>query len=82
MNKQELLDLKQEIEDSNSEIKRLEGRKEAFMEQLTELGIASQEEAQEQIKFLEDEIDIMDQQITEGTTKLETQLDERTGNFT
>jgi flagellar biosynthesis chaperone FliJ len=78
MNDQDLLDLKQKIEEAKENLSKNEGRKEALMEQLQDrFGIKTLAEAKKKIKELEEEIEAQSAQIETATDELETLINER-----
>lgn len=78
MTKQELLDLRQEIDDEKENLSKLEGRKETLMEQLLEkYGVKTVAAAKKKVKDLEKEITELGEQIEIATVELEDQLDEQ-----
>ena len=77
MTEQELLDLKQEINRSKENLSKLQGRKEALLEQLQkQFGVKTIAEAEKKIKKLEKEIEDWDIKIEDATAELESKLDE------
>ena len=75
MTEQELLDLKQEIEQAKENLSKLEGRKEAKMDQLkADYGIKTIAAAQKKIKQLEKEIAEWGEKIRVATKELENKL--------
>ena len=77
MNKSELLELKQQIEDTATEITKLETREELLMEQLKkDHNCATTAIAATRIKTMESAIEKLDDEIAEATEQLEKQLDE------
>lgn len=78
MTKQELLDLRQEIDDEKENLSKLEGRKETLMEQLLEkYDVKTVAAAKKKVKDLEKEITELGEQIEIATVELEDQLDEQ-----
>ena len=72
MNKKELLQLQQEIEDAKTEVSKLEGRKERLMEELQEKwACPTMEDAQKKLKELNEQVTKLNDQIEEGLEKLE-----------
>jgi len=75
MNKSELLELKQQIEETSTEVTKLEARKDLLMEQLKkDHGCTTVKIAETRIKEMEKKIDKLDEQIHEATEQLESQL--------
>lgn len=75
MTEQELLDLKAEIEESKENLSKMQGRKEALMEQLQkQFGVKSIKEAETKIKKMESEVAEWDQKIDDATQELEKTL--------
>lgn len=76
MDKQELLDLKEEIDDAKNKVNRLEGRKEHLMQQLKEeWDCESIEEARQVLKELKEDIKDKQEQINETTDELKEKYD-------
>jgi hypothetical protein len=77
MTEQELLDLKQKIETSKENLSKMEGRKEALMDQLLQkFGIKTIAEAKRKIKKLEEDVAEWDQKIEDATVELENKMNE------
>ena len=75
MTEQELLDLKAEIEESKENLSKMQGRKEALLEQLRkQFGVASIAAAEKKIKKMETEVEEWDQKIDTATQELEKTL--------
>ena len=75
MTTQELLDLKQEIEESKESCTKLEGRKETLMEQLQKkFGVKTIPAAEKKLKAMEKEINEWDEKIETAIAELETKL--------
>lgn len=76
MNKQELLDLKEDIDKAKDKVNRLEGRKEHLLQELEEeWECESVEEAKGKLSDMKGEIDDMNKQIKKDTEKLEEEYD-------
>lgn len=72
MNKQDLLDLKDEINEAKSEVSKLEGRQEHLMQQLKDdWGCASFKKAKKKIEEFKSEIKKLDDKIEHETEKLQ-----------
>jgi hypothetical protein len=75
MNEQELLQIKQQMDEAREEKTRLETRKDLILEELqTKFGVSSLVEANALLKKMEAEIDKEDEGIQEAIAKLEKQL--------
>ena len=75
MTTQDLLDLKQEIEESKETCTKLEGRKETLMEQLQKkFGVKTIPAAEKKLKAMEKEINEWDEKIETAIAELETKL--------
>lgn len=75
LTEQDLLDLKQEIDESKNEVTRLEGRKQHLMEQLSkDWGCKTIAEADKKIKQLGKDIEDLNQKIKTGFDELEQKL--------
>lgn len=76
MNKQDLLDLKDDIDTAKEKVSRLEGRKDHLYQQLSdEWECGSVEKAQEKSEDVKAHIQELDDQIEEETTKIQEQYD-------
>lgn len=81
MTEQELLDLKHEINESKEKLSKLEGRRDALLEQLQEkYGVESVDAAKRKIKSFEKQIRELDERIGTKTEELETRLYEQSTN--
>jgi len=77
MTEQDLLELKQEITEAQEQATKLEGRKDLLLEQLKEkYGLTSLAEAKKHLKKLENEIEDMNNTITQDTEDLEKRLND------
>lgn len=77
MTKEELLELKSEIEEAEKENTKLEARKDLLMEKLEkDHGVKTLAAAQKKITKLEKEIETLDQSIDTATEALEARLNE------
>ena len=75
MTTQDLLDLKQEIEEAKETCTKLEGRKETLMEQLQKkFGVKTIPAAEKKLKAMEKEINEWDEKIETAIAELETKL--------
>ena len=76
MTEQELLELKGEITEANTQLGTLKGRKETLLEQLMEKWkVKTPAEAQKKLKKMQTDIDKLDGEIQIATTELEKQLE-------
>jgi len=77
MTKEELLELKTEIEEAEKENTKLEARKDLLMEKLEkDFGVKTLGAAQKKIQKLEKEIETLDHSIDNATEQLEAKLNE------
>lgn len=76
MNKQQLLDLKEKIDEAQQEVSRQEGAQEDALKQLREQGVNSVEEAQAEIERLDSEIEGMEEDLEGKVNDLQAKLDE------
>ena len=77
MDKKQLLVLKDEIDEAKTIVAELTGQKKSQMTQLKEtFGCSSLEEAEKKVKKMTDEIDSLDEKITNGMEKLEEMYNE------
>ena len=74
MNERELLDLKKDIDSSKSHISRLQGRKDAELKELKELGCESVEHAKSYVKDLYSNANDLSDEIKEKMKEIEEQL--------
>lgn len=76
MEKNQLIDLKEQIDSAKQQVNQLEGRKEYLMQQLKEQwGSDSVESAKKTLKKMEKEISDLGKEIEEGTGKLSEKYD-------
>lgn len=72
MNKQDLLDLKREVDDAKNEVTRLEGQLELLMKDLKEKhGCSTIKAAEAVLEKTQGEIDNLEEQIKNGIAELE-----------
>ena len=72
MNKDQLLELKDQIDAAKQQVSQLKGRKEYLMQQLKEQwNCSTVKEAEKRSKELTEEINTLDSQIQEGIKELE-----------
>ncbi len=71
-----LLDLQEQVEDSRRSIATLEGRRDAALDALKELGVESVAEAQIEIKKLAKQADKLEDQIDDTLAKIEAMTNE------
>jgi len=72
---QELLDLKQEINEAKDKSTKLQGRKDLLVEQLKEkYNVTTLKQAKEKLKKMEQSQETLNTQIEEATEKLEEKL--------
>ena len=77
MTEKQLLELKQEITETESEVTKLETRKELLMEKLEkDHGVKTLGAAEQKIKKMEKNIEKLDTEIDDATESLEAQLNE------
>lgn len=77
MTEKELLDLKREITETETEVTRLEARQQLLMEKLEkDFGVKTLEAAGQKIKKLEKQIKELDNSIDTATEELEAKLNE------
>jgi len=78
MTKEELLELKSEIEEAQESASRYQGKKEMMEEQLKEqFGVESPADGRKKLKALKQRIDQLNEEIETLTTELEDELDEQ-----
>ena len=76
MNEQQLLKLKEDIDQAKSKVSELKGRQQSLNEQLSEeWGCSTIKEAEAKVKKLEKEITDLDNKINEGIKELEEKYD-------
>jgi len=76
MNKQGLLDLREDIDEAKDKVNRLEGRKEHLLQQLKEdWDCDSIEEAKQLLQDLKQEVEEMEQKIKEAIQELKEKYD-------
>lgn len=76
MNEQQLLKLKEDIDQAKSKVSELKGRQQSLNEQLSEeWNCSSVKEAEAKVKKLEKEITDLDNKINEGIKELEEKYD-------
>jgi flagellar biosynthesis chaperone FliJ len=81
MTEQELLDLKQEMNAAKEKLSKLEGRRDALLEQLQEkYNVESADAAKRKIKSFEKQIQELDGRISAKTEELESKLYEQSTN--
>ncbi len=72
MNADELLDLKDEIEQAKQDLSELKGQQKALMAQLkSEWGCTTIEQAEKKLGAMDDELALLDSQIEEGIKDIE-----------
>lgn len=76
MNKQQLFDLKEKIDEAQQEVSRQEGAQEDALKQLREHGVNNAEEAQAEIERLDSEIEKMEEDLKKKVNNLQAKLDE------
>ena len=75
MTEQELLDLKQEINEAKDKSTKLQGRKDLLVEQLKEkYNVTTLKQAKEKLKKMEQSLETLHVQIEDATEKLEEKL--------
>lgn len=80
MTTQELLDLKQEIEEAKDEVKKLEARRDVLMEQMKEkFGVSTLAAARKKINKMQEDVTALAEKIDDAATELEEKLNEHRG---
>lgn len=78
MTKEELLELKAEIEEAQTEATKLQGRKDVLLEQLKKKWkVEDLKGAKSKLKIMQKNLDTLDDKIDKEIEILETQLDEQ-----
>lgn len=78
MTKEELLELKAEIEEAQTEATKLQGRKDVLLEQLKKKWkVEDLKGAKSKLKIMQKNLDTLDDEIDKEIEILETQLDEQ-----
>ena len=78
MKEQELLELKEEIEDAKQKVSELTGQKNALLKQLKDdWGCNTIEEAEEKLKIMDKNITIISNKIEKATKELEAKFKEK-----
>jgi predicted nucleic acid-binding Zn-ribbon protein len=76
MNEKELLELKQQLKDSEAEISKIDARKEVLLEQLKEkFGVATVKLAKKMLDQLQKEIEDITQELAEIIEELEKEME-------
>lgn len=79
MNKEELLEIKDEIEQAQKKVSQLQGRKEYLMKQLWEEWKCKDiEQGQKKLNQIKKDIEDLDEKIRKGTQKVEVKYNEIT----
>lgn len=75
MDKEELLELKEEIDEAKEKAATLKGRKDVLVEQLKEKwGVSTPAKASAKLKTMEEKLEEIEEEIEKATEKLEKQL--------
>ena len=78
MKEQELLELKEEIEDAKQKVSELTGQKNALLKQLKDdWGCDTIEEAEEKLKIMDKNITIISSKIEKATKELEAKFKDK-----
>jgi hypothetical protein len=76
MNREELLELKEKIEEAQTKVSELNGHHSALIKQLSDdWGCESVEEAEKKLKQIKKQIEKLDMSIEEGTKEIEEKYD-------
>ncbi|MCK5016197.1 MAG: hypothetical protein KAS32_03915 [Candidatus Peribacteraceae bacterium] len=81
LDQEQLLDLKQDIDEAKEKKATLQGRKDVLVEQLEKKwNVSTPTKASAKLQEMEQEIETMDEEIKEATEKLEKQLQNENKN--